>query len=231
MDEKGVRPVFGDVRYDGYVERQTRIALGIGVGLVVACGLGATYLVRRGFSARDQPSRLEAFVARRVRSLGVPPSARNVLNPIPLTPDVLTDARGHFADHCATCHANDGSGNTPIGRNLYPRPPDMRLLETQKMTDGELYYTIHNGIRLTGMPAFGRSDSDVDSWKLVHFIRHLPKLTDEELQEMQALNPKTPDELEEERHEREFLAGSDEAKTGGKDSADTKAPTRPIHHH
>ena len=46
------------------------------------------------------------------------------------------------------------------------------------MADGELYYTIKNGVRLSGMPAFGDpGDDDVDGWKLVTFIRHLPHLT------------------------------------------------------
>ena len=195
------------------MRRQGRIALGSGVVLLVACGLGAAYVVRSGFSARDRPSRLEAFVARRVRSLGVPSGARNARNPIPLTPEVLADARGHFADHCATCHANDGSGQTEIGQNLYPKAPDMRVPATQNLSDGELFYIIHNGIRLTGMPAWGGPDehieqADQDSWKLVHFIRHLPALTPAEITEMQALNPKSPSELQEEKEDQKFLDGS-----------------------
>jgi mono/diheme cytochrome c family protein len=71
------------------------------------------------------------------------------------TPEVLSAARSHFADHCASCHGNDGSRKTEIGWNLYPKAPDMRLPETQNLTDGEIYYIIHNGIRLTRMPAWG----------------------------------------------------------------------------
>jgi len=76
------------------------------------------------------------------------------------------------------------------------------------MTDGELFYVIKNGVRLTGMSAWGGSDhDDEDSWKLVHFIRHLPQLTSQELEEMKKLNPKSPDELKEEQEEEEFLNG------------------------
>jgi len=53
-------------------------------------------------------------------------------------------------------------GITEIGRNLYPMAPDVRLPQTQNLTDGELYYTIHNGIRLTGMPAWGTDENDED---------------------------------------------------------------------
>ena len=130
---------------------------------------------------------------------------RNAPNPFVSTPDVLSEARAHFADHCATCHGNDGSGKTQIGQNLYPKAPDMRLPETQNLTDGEIYYIIHNGIRLTGMPAWGTEVKDDDSWKLVLFIRHLPQLTPEEEREMERLNPKGPEERQEEQEEERFL--------------------------
>lgn len=185
--------------------------------LLVVIILGAVaagwFAIRRGFSARERPSTLEEVVARRVRALAVPAAAKNAKNPFTATPEVMAEARSHFADHCAICHANDGSGQTPIGQNLYPKAPDMRLLETQKLTDGELYYTIHNGIRLTGMPAWGESDPhrDHESWKLVLFIRRLPNLTPAELKEMERLNPRSPADLEEERVEKEFLSGEDQS--------------------
>ena len=186
---------------------QHRVALVIAVVLVVVLGIAVAGWVRGGFSARDQPSRLEAFVARRARTLATPASARNATNPIALTPEILAASRAHFADHCASCHANDGSGQTEIGQNLYPKAPDMRLPATQNLTDGELFYIIHNGIRLTGMPAWGAADphADEDSWKLVHFIRHLPALTPAEIAEMESLNPRSPSELEEERQDQQFL--------------------------
>ena len=146
-----------------------------------------------------------------MRRLAVPRRSRNLLNPVYPSDEVFADARAHFADHCATCHANDGSGNTVIGRNLYPKAPDMRLEATQSLTDGELYVIIQDGIRLTGMPAWGKEgdENDEDSWKLVHLIRHFKDLTPEHLKEMQRMNPKGPEELEEERQEQEFLNGND----------------------
>jgi len=183
--------------------------------LVTLAGVLVTgwLFLRGGFSARDQPSAVEAMLARRMRALSVPGSARDAKNPIAVTPEVLTEARAHYADHCATCHANDGSGTTEIGQNLYPKAPDMRLPDTQALTDGEIYYIIHNGIRLTGMPAWGSEEEDQDSWKLAHFIRHLPTLTDAELREMEKLNPKSPADLAEEKEAEEFLSGGTEQPT------------------
>jgi len=186
------------------------------VAFVVA---GAAWSMRgRGFSARDQPTLMETWMARGARRLAMPRSWRDRPNPVPASPEVLADARAHFADHCAICHANDGSGDTPIGRNLYPKAPDMRLSPTQSLTDGELFYIIHNGIRLTGMPAWGDGDPEEDeqSWELVHFIRHLPAITEAELGEMRELNPKGAHERQEEEDTLRFLLGDDEpTATGG----------------
>jgi mono/diheme cytochrome c family protein len=166
-----------------------------------------------GFSAKAEPNWMEVFLARQLRYLAIPLENRNLRNPVPLTPEVLNEARAHFADHCATCHANDGSGQTNLGKNFYPKAPDMRLSDTQDMSDGEMFFIIQNGIRFTGMPAWGTGDpsKDTDSWKLVHFIRHLPRLSQEELAEMKALNPKTKHELEDEAAAERFLQGEDEA--------------------
>lgn len=190
-----------------------RIVIAVLVLALAVGALASILVLQRGFSARDEPSAVEAFVARRLRRLAIPRSAREAENPTRATPEGLVAARAHFADHCAICHANDGSGNTEIGRNLYPKAPDMRKLDTQGLTDGELFYIIHNGIRFTGMPAWGGEDPapDQDSWKLVHFIRHLPELTEAELEEMKGLNPKGPHEMEEEQEAQKFLRGDEES--------------------
>ena len=183
---------------------------------IVALGLlgfafGGWVEIRHGFSARGNPTTVEALVARRMRSMAMPGEAKNLKNPFSATPELLADARHHFADHCATCHGNDGSGNTQIGRNLYPKAPDMRLAATQKLSDGALYYIIRNGIRLTGMPAWGEEHGkDEDSWKHVLFIRHLPKLTPEEEKDMEQYNPRSAADRAEEQQEEEFLKGGNQ---------------------
>jgi len=189
--------------------RRAPTILLLSTAVALAAGLGAWLTVRRGFSARDEPSGAETFLARRVRSAGIPNAAKARPNPVPFSPAVLTEARAHFADHCASCHGNDGRGMTTIGRNLYPKAPDMTLRSTQSLSDGELFWIIKNGVRLTGMPAWGADTpaDDRESWTLVHFIRHLPKLSATELAEMQDLNPKSRKDLEEEAAERAFLQG------------------------
>ena len=177
----------------------------------VVCSAGLIFLKTRanGFSARAEPSVIERWVARQARAMAAPAGARDRTNPIGDSPEVLADARAHWADHCAVCHANNGSGDTEMGKHMYPPAPDMRQADTQNLTDGELFYIIQNGIRLSGMPSWGsgKSRDEEDSWKLVRLIRHLPKLTAEEEREMQDMNPKSREELKEEQEERDFLNG------------------------
>ena len=179
------------------------------VAIVVIIAVYVTHLMEYGLSARNEPTAVERFVARTMRHAAIP--AKGVKNPMPATPEMLEHGRNHWADHCATCHANNGSGDTMIGKNLYPKAPDMRLPATQSLSDGELYYIIRNGVRMTGMPAWGNPESgdfDHDTWMLVLFIRHLPQVTAEEEHEMQKLNPKTAADREEEQREEDFLNGT-----------------------
>jgi mono/diheme cytochrome c family protein len=184
------------------------LLLVVALGLLVAAGVS---ILHDDLSARAQPSALEAAIARNVRKMAMPANARNTRNPIPDSPEVQREARLHFADHCAICHGNNGSGDTQIGHGLYPKPPDLRADGTQKLSDGDIFWIIENGVRLTGMPAFGGAGSehgDTDSsWKLVRFIRHLPALTPEERLEMEKYNPKGPEDREEEQKEKDFLNG------------------------
>ncbi|MBU6480100.1 MAG: c-type cytochrome [Nitrospirae bacterium] len=195
----------------------------VGLGIVGTFGWLGYQLFTTGFSAKTEPHAIEVFLARQIRHLAVPIEKRNAQNPIPLSSDVMKESLAHFADHCAQCHGNDGRGQTPIGKNVYPKAPDLRLPDTQSMSDGELFWVIHNGIRFTAMPAWGEGDidKDLDSWKLVHFIRHLPQLTSEELDQMKGLNPKTKKDLEEEAAFDQFLQGNDAA----------AARTESGHHH
>jgi mono/diheme cytochrome c family protein len=187
-------------------------ALLVVLAIVVIGGVSLFYpVLRRGLSTRTEPSAAEEFVARTARRLATPRAVRSMNNPVQPTEEVLDEALAHFADHCASCHGNNGSGDTPIGRNLYPRAPDMRLAATQSLSDGELFSIIENGIRLTGMPAWGDGtrDGERGSWGLVRFIRRLPRLTPQDIERMEALNPRTPAEFREDEEARRFLAGAE----------------------
>jgi mono/diheme cytochrome c family protein len=193
------------------MRRVVRLAVVVGATLLVLGLAGLAYVRTTGLIARSTPSAIEARLGRGIRSFAIPGSQRTRQNPVPRSDDALAAALQHYADHCAVCHANDGSGNTDFGRGLFPPPPDLRAQPTQALTDGELFWIIENGIRFTGMPAFGTgtAEGEEESWRLVHFTRHLPRLTESELERMKGLNPRSPEEIRLEIEEERFLRGDE----------------------
>jgi len=180
---------------------------------VLVIGLAASIVTHgMGFTSRAAPSSLEARLMRGARHWATPTAVRREANPVAATDELLHEAMTHWADHCATCHANDGSGRASMGRSLYPPVPEMRSADTQGLTDGELFYIIERGVPFTGMPAWGSgmADGERQSWGLVRFIRHLPQLSDKELMEMAQLNPKSAAQIEQERRIEDFLKGKGE---------------------
>jgi mono/diheme cytochrome c family protein len=180
-------------------------------GVVVVLGLGVAataLLLHDGVSASATPTKAEEFLARNARRLAMPANARATVNPLQPTAENLRAGRLHFADHCAICHGNDGSGDTMMGHGMYPKPPDLRQASTQQLSDGELFWIIEHGVRFTGMPAFGGHGDADQSWNLVLFIRHLPQLGPDERMEMGRYNPKGPDDRKEEQEEDDFLNGA-----------------------
>lgn len=169
------------------------------------------YARTTGLSALPEASATERRVASAFRRFSIPAEIKERKNPVALSNEILAEGRSHFADHCAICHGNNGSGKTDMGRNLFPKAPDMRQAATQGLTDGELFWTIENGIRFTGMPGWskGTAEGEQQTWHLVHFIRRLPQMTPEEIAEMEALNPRSPLEVREELENERFLQGAD----------------------
>lgn len=152
--------------------RTVRLVLvGVVLSGAIIVGAGLIYLRSTGLSAHAEAGQIETAVAKGARRFAIPSDVRARRSPIAPSPDALVDGMGHYADHCAVCHANDGSGNTEMGKGLFPKAPDMRLPATQDLSDGELFYIIEHGIRFTGMPGWttGTQAGEESAWRLVLF--------------------------------------------------------------
>jgi mono/diheme cytochrome c family protein len=148
-----------------------------GVGLV--CGAVAAGAVN--LSATSRPSKLEKLVAHAALDAAVrarAPRGRTA----PSDPASGQRGREAYRQHCLVCHGVPGGQQSAIAAGLNPPVPDLAEPETQGRSDGELFFLVSGGVRLTGMPAFERSLPERSRWELVGFLRALPKLGDAELQ-------------------------------------------------
>jgi mono/diheme cytochrome c family protein len=195
--------------------------------LIVILGVAVYAMTRRGLTAEAEPSSVEAVIARRLRTLSIPSDARNLSNPAANQAESWRAGGAHFQDHCAICHDADGHGRGEIGRNLYPKAPDMTRPETQKLADGELFYIIQNGVRWTGMPAWKEEHSPEETWHLVSFVRHLPNLTPEELSQIQSAEGRTHMEGAEEAEHVHEKPGEAHAHADGKPQPKPKPHVHP----
>lgn len=102
------------------------------------------------------------------------------IEPPPLDDDGLANrAAGNFANRCEVCHGAPGIPRDQPGLAMYPVPPDLAIA-VPEWTPGELYWILENGIKLSGMPAWGPTHRSDELWALVAFILRLPDMTPEE---------------------------------------------------
>jgi predicted CXXCH cytochrome family protein len=144
--------------------------------IAAACAGLYALIVWEGSSAREDAPILEADIAQWLLHYTVPAGFRAMRNPLDAGAGSADVEAGHqvYVQKCEICHAYDGGGKTEIGSGQYPRPPDLRSADVQRMSDGELFYHLKNGIRHTGMPAWTLPDRKL--WQLSAYLRHLPRV-------------------------------------------------------
>ena len=131
-------------------------------------------------SAGRPPGNLEKRIAGFTLDRAVARRAPKGENPMAKDPGAIRGGMAHYKEMCVFCHGAPGVDASEAGEGLNPPAPDLTLARVQKRPDGELFWILQNGIRMTGMPAFGPTHKDEELWKMVAFLRHLPSLTPEE---------------------------------------------------
>jgi mono/diheme cytochrome c family protein len=154
------------------------ILLGFTIGLLAAAGVMITGLF--DVAAVTPPSRFEQKIATFALRRSVARRAPRASNPMAASPEIWRAGLSHYKENCVMCHGAPGVEESEFGQGLNPPAPDLTLPAIQKMSDGELFWIVSNGIRMTGMPAFSPTHKPEEVWKIVAFVRHLPELSDEE---------------------------------------------------
>src|SRR5262249_52306636 len=147
-------------------------------------------------AATETPSVLEKKMGTMAWENSVAQHAPSTSNPMHNDASAISSGLDHYKENCVVCHSAPGMDYSEIGKGMNPKPTRLDSRGTQHMTDGQLFWVIKTGIRMTGMPAFGPTHEDDEIWKIVSFIRHLPNLTPEE----KAVLKKTNEEEEEHHH-------------------------------
>ncbi len=152
----------------------------VGVAIALVLGSGSWNV-----AASRAPSRLESRLAIYAATRSIQKHAPLRTNPLSGA-DALRGGLAHFKENCVMCHGAPGVPEDELGMGLNPPAPDLTLPQIQKMTDGQLFWVIQNGIRMTGMPAFGPTHNEREIWMMVTFVRHLPEITADEQQALKA---------------------------------------------
>lgn len=159
-----------------------KFLLGIVVGLVLAGVAGLAFVKSGRFdvAADKRAGRMERELAEMGMDAWVDRNAPKVTNPRGNNPEVLRQGLDHYKENCVVCHGVPGERPSEIARGMNPGPPDLSRPETEKMSDGQLFFIVSHGIRMTGMPSFAMTHKEDEIWSMVSFVRHLPQLTDAE---------------------------------------------------
>lgn len=154
-----------------------------GIIATILVALVAGYLLlRSGFipaNADAKPGGPELWVARTSLDATLRSQAPTGPNPIALTDANLIQGISLYGQHCAICHGNasGAASASPVARGLYPAPPQLADEGVEDDAEGVSYWKIKHGIRLTGMPAWGRTMNDRQIWTLALFLKHMDKLS------------------------------------------------------
>jgi len=138
--------------------------------LVLVGGIMASQF---SISALPEPGKTETVIATKAKHFLVRRASHGGV-PTAMTQESIEEGDKLFGTECSECHGNSGRKPTDAGRWMYPRAAGLGSVEAQMYSDQELFWIVKNGIRLSGMPAFGRVESDEHMWDLVHFLRTIP---------------------------------------------------------
>ena len=154
------------------------IALGA-VGIVAAgcvAGYCAVLLGLIPANADARPSALERWAAGTSLRATVARDAPKEPDPLVLSDENLTAGVKLYAENCMVCHgASDGAASN-VATGLYQHAPQLAKHGVEDDPEGETYWKIDHGVRLTGMPSFGKSLTKDQIWQLAMFLKHMDSL-------------------------------------------------------
>ena len=143
--------------------------------LLILAGLGIAMLGLFPTAANVEPPPLERHLAMGAVDASMERHAPRVTNPLMPTADNLEDGMKLYTMNCALCHGSLDRKPSTLANSFYPPPPNL-ISDPPDDPEWHIYYTIRTGIRYTGMPAWDKTLSEQDIWKLTMLLSHMDKL-------------------------------------------------------
>ena len=199
---------------------------GVVVTVLVVLAIGGFIFATGRFNvAATAPPDVADKVAPWVLDKSIKRGAKSVTDPVSKDTNAVALGLSHYRENCLPCHGAPGVEPAEFHEGMNPAPPEIESEDLQHASDAELFWVIKNGIRMTGMPAFGGNHSDEEIRHIVAFVRHTPQLTDAE---RQALKTGAGEE-----HHHDAGAGEEAHSHGGASPAPSPAPAASAspHHH
>ncbi len=155
------------------------ITLGTALTLATLVGLTVVYAGLFNVSTSWKDPALIRWVLATTRENAVKSRAASIKVPPMKGTQQVEEGFRSYREMCASCHTPPGASASPIAQGLNPEPPDLAK-RAEQMSSAELFWVIKNGIRMTGMPAWGPTHKDEELWNIVAFVKTLPNMSSED---------------------------------------------------
>jgi len=153
------------------------------LALFVIGGFAFIYLGVFDIAANHPHSKLTLWFINKTVMQSVQHRARGINPPDLSRPSMVTSGSYHFQQMCVQCHGGPGVERSEAGEGLYPQGPNLAGAK-RHWTPKELFWITQNGLKMTGMPAWGRTSTDEEIWAMVAFMEQMPAISPEKYQQM-----------------------------------------------
>jgi len=153
--------------------------------LGISTGFALIYSGVINIAATNPHSALTDWVLSTASDNSIRYHAKDIEAPAVDDQTMVTRGFHHYREMCVSCHLAPGIKSSEISKGLMPDPPTLQE-SAEEWSPAELFWVIKNGIKMTGMPAWGPTHSDKKIWDIVAFVKKLPKMTAEQYKAMDA---------------------------------------------
>ena len=164
--------------------RVARVSLVIAATLAAVSigGVGFVYSGIYNIGADDHHTKIVLAMIQQLRERSIAVRARAIDPPNLEDPTRIGAGAEHYAALCVGCHLAPGVTKSEIRAGLYPHPPNLAQEDTRDAQ--RAFWTIKHGIKMSAMPAWGKTLDDAAIWDLVAFLRQMPAMTPETYQQL-----------------------------------------------